>query len=445
MDFTRAQAYLYSFADYEKKDRFAYDTRTWNLTAFRKFLDELGAPDGAFSIAHVAGTNGKGAAAAALAALLTAGGKKAGLYTSPHLATIRERARVDGAMIPEAAFARLTGKLKKLQESSGHGEGGGYRTTFELLTALALLHFAEKGVEWAVLEVGLGGRLDATNVTAPEMCLFTKIALDHEGVLGEGLDAVAREKAGILKPGVPALSVPQEGVARGVLEARAAEVGTRVAFLGEGDLDGLGLDGERRVLWNSKPLALRGDFQRWNLGLALAAYKSLSGRFGLPADEKIFKRGLTGLRWPGRFEVVGREPLVVLDGGHNPAALAAIFDEIGRLPAERRFLVFGVSANKDLAGMCALAGSFDRIFLTQAPNPRAVAVEALGALLPVEKTVAVPGGPADALLRALDESRPGDLVLVAGSLYVAGEVKARAAELGLDDSLETWVAPCDLP
>ncbi|OGD78772.1 MAG: hypothetical protein A2Y64_06810 [Candidatus Coatesbacteria bacterium RBG_13_66_14] len=441
MDFARAQAYLYSFADYERKDRFTYDTRTWNLVAFRKFLDELGAPDGAFFIAHVAGTNGKGAAAAALAALLTAGGKKVGLYTSPHLATIRERARVDGAMIPEAAFARLTGKLKKLQEKSHHGAGGGYRTTFELLTALALLHFAEKGAEWAVLEVGLGGRLDATNVVEPELCIFTRIALDHEGVLGEGLDAVAREKAGILKPGVTAFSVQQDPVARSVLEARAAEVGTEVAFLDEGGLDGLGLDDERRVLWNGGPLALRGDFQRWNLSLALAAFKSLAGRFGLPADENIFKHGLAGLRWPGRFEVVGEKPSVILDGGHNPAALAAIFDEIRRLPAERRFLVLGVSANKDLSGMCALVGSFDRIFLTRAPNPRAAPVEALAALLPPERTEAIPGGPAEALKRALEESRPGDLILVAGSLYVAGEVKARAAELGLDDSLETWVAP----
>jgi len=439
MGFDEAQDYLYSFADYERKDRFTYDTRTWNLVAFRKFLDELGAPDGRLKIVHAAGTNGKGAAAAALAALLTAAGKKTGLYTSPHLATIRERARVDGAMIPEADFARLTGKLKKLQESSGHGAGGGYRTTFELLTALALLHFAEEKVEWAALEVGLGGRLDATNVVNPELCLFTDIALDHEGVLGEGLESVAREKAGILKKGVPAVSVPQEPVVQGVLEARAAEVGTEVAFLGDGDLDGLGLDGERRVLWNNEPLALRGDFQRWNIGLALAAYKSLAGRLGLPVEENIFRRAMTGLRWPGRFEVVGKKPTVVLDGGHNPAALAAIFAEIWRLPAQRRFLVLGISSNKDVSKMCARAGSFDRIFLTRADNPRAAAVEALAALLPAEKTVAVPGGPAEALRAALGEAQSGDLVLVAGSLYVVGEVKARAAELRLDASLETWV------
>lgn len=439
MGFDEAQAYLYSFTDYERKDRFTYDTRTWNLVAFRKFLDELGAPDGAFSIVHAAGTNGKGAAAAALAALLTAAGRKVGLYTSPHLATIRERARVDGAMIPAEDFARLTDRLKKLQEKSGHGAGGGYRTTFELLTALALLHFAEKGVEWAVLEVGLGGRLDATNVVTPKLCLFTRIALDHEGVLGEGLESVAREKAGILKAGVPAVSVPQDCVVQGVLEARAAEVGTEVFFLTEGDLDGFGLDDDRRVLFHDGPLALRGEFQRWNIGLALAAYKSLAGRFGFPADDITLTRALKGLRWPGRFEVVGERPTVILDGGHNPAALAAIFAEIRRLPAERRFLVLGVSANKDIPKMCAQAGSFDRIFLTKAPNPRAATVEALAALLPVEKTVAVPGGPVEALRAALEDSRPEDLVLVTGSLYVVGEVKARAAEFRLDGSLETWV------
>jgi dihydrofolate synthase/folylpolyglutamate synthase len=441
MDFAGAQDYLLSFADYEKKDRFTYDTRTWNLVAFRGFLDSLGTPDGRMKIVHVAGTNGKGAAAAALAALLTEAGQKTGLYTSPHLADIRERARVDGAMIPEGVFTRLTSGLKQLQESSGHGARGGYRTTFELLTALTLLHFAEEGADWAVLEVGLGGRLDATNVVNPELCLFTCIALDHEGVLGEGLEKVAREKAGILKAGVPAVSVPQERVARDTLAVRAAEVGTEVAFLDDADLDGLGLDDDRRVLFRGEPLALRGDFQRWNLALARLAYRSLAGRFDLPTDEETLKRGLTGLRWPGRFEVVGRNPLVVLDGGHNPAALAAIFGEVRRLPAERRLLVFGVSTNKDLGRMCALAADFDRIFLTKADNPRAAAVEALAAFLPPERTAAVPGGPADALRAALGEAGPGDLVLVAGSLYVVGEVKARAAELGLDGSLETRVAP----
>ncbi|HDR06660.1 MAG TPA: hypothetical protein ENN88_03415, partial [Candidatus Coatesbacteria bacterium] len=135
MNFDQACDYIYSFTDYEKKDRFAYDTRSWNLVAFRRFLDALGAPDGRLSIVHAAGTNGKGAAAAALAALLTSAGKKTGLYTSPHLATLRERIRVDGAMIPAGDFARIAARLKGLQEKSGHGAGGGYRTTFELLTA----------------------------------------------------------------------------------------------------------------------------------------------------------------------------------------------------------------------------------------------------------------------------------------------------------------------
>jgi dihydrofolate synthase/folylpolyglutamate synthase len=440
MDFAAAREYLYSFADYERKDRFTYDTRTWNLVAFRKFLDELGAPDGALRVVHVAGTNGKGCAAAALAALLAAGGKPTGLYTSPHLADIRERVRVDGRMIPESGFARLTGRLKEIQEKSGHGAGGGYRTTFELLTALALAHFAEEKVEWTVLEVGLGGRLDATNVVTPELCLFTQIARDHEGVLGEGLESVAREKAGILKAGVPALSVGQDPAARDVLLKTARGVGADVEFVD--DPADLGLDSERRVLWKGEPLALRGGFQRPNLALALAAYSKLAESFGLPLDDELLKRGLTGLRWPGRFEVVGRNPTVVLDGGHNPAALEAMLGEVKKLPARRRLAVFGVSANKDFAAMCALVGpAFDRILLTQAPNPRAAPPERLAGHLPPQKTEIVPGGPEEAVAKALEEAGPGDLVLVTGSLYVAGEVKARAAELGLDGSLETWAAP----
>ncbi len=440
MNFTEAQDYLYSFINYERKDYFAYDTRTWNLTAFRIFLDELGAPDGALKIVHVAGTNGKGCAAAALAALLTAGGKKTGLYTSPHLATITERVRVDGGMISEGDFAKITGRLAVLQRGSGHGSGGGYRTTFELLTALALLYFAEKGAEWAVLEVGLGGRLDATNVVTPELSLFTDIALDHEGVLGEGLETVAREKAGILKKGVPAQSVEQDPVARDALVKTAGIAGTEVEFVD--DPADLGLDGERRVLWKGEPLALRGDFQRRNLALGLASYGKLAERFGLPGDEGTLLRGLMGLRWPGRFEIVGRKPTVVLDGGHNPAALAAILDEMKELPARRRLAVFGVSANKDIPAMTALISpAFDRIYLTQAPTPRAAPTEALAAHLPEEKTTPVPGGPERAVKRALEESGPKDLILVTGSLYVVGEVKANADELGLNGSLKTWVAP----
>ncbi len=442
MNFDEARDYLYSFADYEQKDRFAYNTRTWNLTAFRGFLDELGAPDGAFKIVHVAGTNGKGCAAAALAALLTAAGKKTGLYTSPHLVTIRERVRVDGRMISEGDFAKITGRLGVLQRGSGHGEGGGYRTTFELLTALALLYFVPEGVGWAVLEVGLGGRLDATNVVTPELSLFTDIALDHEGVLGEGLESVAREKAGILKPGVPAISVSPDTVVRDMLAARAEEVGTELAFLDEQDLKELGLDGERRVLWKGEPLAVRGDFQRRNLALALAAYRNITDRFGLPSDEATLIRGLTGLCWPGRFEIVGRKPTVVLDGGHNPSALAAILGEVKELPARRRLAVFGVSANKDIPAMTALISpAFDRIYLTQAPTPRAAPTEAPAALLSKEKTVPVPGGPEKAVKRALEESHPDDLILVTGSLYVVGEVKAHADELGLDRSLDIWVEP----
>ena len=438
MNFTEAQDYLLSFADYERKDRFAYDTRTWNLVAFRAFLDELDAPDGALKIVHVAGTNGKGCAAAALAALLTAGGKKTGLYTSPHLVTIRERVRVDGAMIGEGDFARLTERLAGVQRRLGHGEGGGYRTTFELITALALLYFVQEDVEWAVLETGLGGRLDATNVVTPELCLFTSVARDHEGVLGEGLESVAKEKAGILKPGVPALSVIQDPVARDVLVKTAGGVSTEVEFVD--DPADLGLDSERRVLWKGDPLALRGDFQRRNLALALVAYGKLNRRFDLHDDEETIKRGLTGLRWPGRFEVVGHKPTVILDGGHNPSALAAILGEVKRFPARRRLAVFGVSANKDIPGMTALLSpAFDRIYLTQAPTPRAAPRETPAAHLPKEKAVPVPGGPEEAMKLALDESRPEDIILVTGSLYVVGEVKAHARELGLDGGLETWV------
>jgi dihydrofolate synthase/folylpolyglutamate synthase len=438
MDYAAARDYLLSFANYEQKDRFAYDTRTWNLRAFRAFLDELGAPDRALSVIHVAGTNGKGVVAAAVGALLTAAGERVGLYTSPHLVTLRERVRVNGAMIGAAQFAAHVERLKELQERMGHGVDGGYRTTFELLTALALLHFVEAGCRWALLEVGLGGRLDATNVVErPTLCLFSRIARDHENVLGRGLQRVAVEKAGILKPGVPALSVAQEPVVEEVLRKRAAELGCRLGFVNPGRELTLSDDG--RVAYRGRPTVLRGAFQRDNLALALAAFRGLAGRLELPVAEDVARRGLAALRWPGRLEVVGREPAVILDGGHNPAALEAALEHIAARSAGRRLGVFGASANKDLAALTRpLPQVFDHLYLCAAPTPRAADPAGLADLLPRERTTVVGEGVARALELALAAAAPADLVAVLGSLYVVGEAKAHAAELGLDGSLEVY-------
>ncbi len=434
LTFAQAQDYLLSFANYEQKDRFAYNTRTWDITAFRRFLDELGAPDRSLRIIHLAGTNGKGSTAAAVTSLLTAAGERVGLYTSPHLVTIRERIRLGDELISEEDFARLTSQLAEVQERLGHGVDGGYRTTFELLTALALLYFAEQKATWAVLETGLGGRLDATNVVEqPVLCLLTSIALDHEGVLGETLEEIAAEKAGILKSDVPVISAPQVKEVAAVLTKHAAKISVPLSFSGY-DSDFI-QTGSGELFWKKHLLPLRGAFQLTNLSLALRAYLRLAEDYDLPTDEGTLTLGLTSLRWAGRMEIIHRDPTVILDGGHNPAALKAVLAEINKLPARRRLLVFGASTNKKLDELANLiTDHFDHFYLTQAPTPRAASVEELAGFFPPEKSTLIAEGVEKAVEMALNEANPDDLIAVLGSIYVVGEVKKYAGELGLSSS-----------
>ena len=434
MDYAQAREYLLSFVNYERKDRFAYNTRTWNLRAFRAFLDELSAPDRDLCVVHIAGTNGKGAVAAALTTLLLAAGEAVGLYTSPHLVTMLERIRLDGELVDESTFVAGVECLREVQRRLGHGENGGYRTTFELLTALALLVFRQSGMRWAVLETGLGGRLDATNVVErPELCLLTSIARDHENVLGEGLEHIALEKAGILKPGTPALAAPQVDEVRRVLEKRADELGVFLEFVGTDPA--LSLDDTGRVSYRGAATALRGRAQLINLSLALAAYRHLAAEHGLPLDAQ--GPGLTALRWPGRLELVRRRPDVLLDGGHNPAALSATLEVLAGIPARRRVCLFGASANKDLHALCRLVGeAFDEVYPTAADNPRAADPARLAELLPHAKVHLGPGDAVGILAGILEGAGDNDLIAVLGSLFLVGEVKARAAKLGLDGSLD---------
>jgi len=433
LTFSQAQDYLLSFANYEQKDSFAYNTRTWNLTAFRRFLDELDSPDRSLRIVHIAGTNGKGSTAAALASLLNAAGERVGLYTSPHLVSIRERIRLGDELIREEDFARLVSQLSEVQERLGHGVDGGYRTTFELLTALALLYFARQGAGWVVLETGLGGRLDAANVIEqPRLCLLTSIAKDHEGVLDDVIEEIAAEKAGILKPGVPAISAPQIEEVISVLNKHAAERDIVLSFLEEnGSSSDFQQVSDGRLFWKEHPLTLRGAFQLTNLSLAMAAYLHLAQDYQLPTDEETLLQGLTSMRWAGRLEVVHQEPIVILDGGHNPAALKAVLTELDQFPARRRLVVFGASANKKLGELAALvADHFDRFYLAQAPTPRAATPKQLAPFFPIENTTLVAEGVLTATRLALKESEPEDLIAVLGSIYVVGEVKKHSETLG---------------
>jgi len=350
------------------------------LLPTREALRRLGDPQDRLRIAHVAGTNGKGSTAAMIDAALRTAGRRTGLYTSPHLSRFTERIRIGGEEIARKDVVRLAHTIRALAPDL---------TFFETATCIALLHFAEQEVEVTVLETGLGGRLDATNVVKPAVTAVTRIGLDHAEWLGPDLASVAREKAGILKPGVPAIAVG-DGPERDVLVEVATRVGAPLRLLGR---DFSGYQG---------PIGLAGEHQRENAALAAQAARIL----GVPDD--AISRGIAKVHWPGRMERIGR---FVLDCAHNPQAAAALSTAIGRADA----LIFGCLSDKDAPGMLsALRGNCDPIWLVRPRTDRARdPVELLG-LCPAARTAT--------LHEALDQAA-GATVLVTGSTYLVGQAR----------------------
>jgi len=408
-----------------------------DLEAPRRLLERIGSPERGLRALHIAGTNGKGSTAAIAESILRRAGYRTGLYTSPHLVDFAERIRIDGRAIGRRDLARLVARVRPAVEEVSRDRRR--ITFFEATTAMALLHFAEQKIDVAVIETGLGGRLDATNLVRPRACAITPIALEHQKQLGRTLGAIAREKAGILKEGVPVVSAPQPPAARAVLARRARALGIPLAILGRDfharlrpsggfDYEGLGrsLQGLR--------CGLAGPHQAQNAAVALAACERLAER-GLRIALDAMRRGVAASRWPGRLEVVRRtgqgRSRVVLDGAHNPAAARALIQALRATFTYRRLLlVFGAMADKDhralvrplarevvrTGGMAvATAPTFER-----SADPRSI-----GAILRTARarTEVIPSVPA-AVDRAIRAAGDEDLVLVAGSLYLIGEARA---------------------
>ena len=331
-----------------------------------------------------------------------------GLYTSPHLVDLRERIRLDGVPIAEAAFARVMAamepELRRLRP-----------TYFETMTAAAFLHFAERRVDYAVVEVGLGGRLDATNVIRPAACAITTIDFDHMDKLGHTLEAIAGEKAGILKPGVPAVSSPQAPAARRVLEARGPIAFPRFRVLSSRGFV-LKFTAEGRRL----ELPVLGEHQAANAATALA----LVARSGAIVTPEAVRRAFRHVRLPGRVERVGRRPTVIVDAAHNPVSARALASALRTVPRRRLVLVFGASADKDYRAMLrTLLPATDLAIVTKAANPRAAAPSDLLAVAKGRPAVAA-GSVARALALARKAAGPEDAIVVTGSFYVAGEALA---------------------
>jgi len=432
MNFRQSLDYLYSFVDFEQTSGFPYDTRALDLEAFHELLGMLYSPQASFDIVHVAGTKGKGSTCAMLASILESSKHRVGLFTSPHLLNVRERIQVDGEWISEDVFASILSDIKPIQTRLGVRRRS-YRTTFELLTATALVHFAEQEVDVAVLETGLGGRLDATNVVDPKLCVITRIGHDHTGVLGENLSFIAAEKAGIIKEMVPVVVGPQSHESHGVIMDVARSKKSPVVDVGQEFKSGSEVaDTFQRLFIEGKglriddiKLPLLGEHQVENACCAVAASQVLSSQLS-GIDAESIRRGLSQVRLMGRVEVLKRSPWVILDCAHNLESAEALVNTLQEVCAPvSRTAIVGVSSNKDAKRMLAiLTRYFDRFLVTKADTKRAMPPEQLGAILRGL------GARVDVFDRAVDAANAGcsmmgsdDMLCVTGSVYLAGELR----------------------
>lgn len=398
------------------------------LESMQAVLETLGHPERKLRVLHIGGTNGKGSTVAMAAAMLRASGLRVGVYTSPHLVDFRERICIGDEMISEDCLAELVGRLRRAVPPATN------LTFFELTTALALLYFAESQIDLAVLEVGMGGRFDATNVVEPMACVITTIALDHQEYLGTTEAAIAFEKAGIIKPAVPVV-IGRMGVEAGaVIERIAAERAAPVWRLGtefvvEGNSDQFTYRGWGRVLEGLR-CGLVGRHQLDNAACAIALLESAGLDGGMPVTERAVRVGLRSVVWEGRLEVIEDTPCVLLDGAHNPAASRVLAGYLGEFlashPNARIILVWGMMRDKDLRQFLApLLPLISEIVLTQAGLARSATIDELREPLRdwLNPVYEVPL-PAEALQRAKQQAAPDDLICVTGSLMLLGDIKA---------------------
>jgi len=432
MNYIQTIAYLHSLTDYEKTRIERYTSDTLDLSRVERLLADIGDPHARFPAVHIAGTKGKGSTAAMIESCLRAAGYRTGFYTSPHLHTFRERIQLAGRKIPREEVVALVEEIRpSIERTPGV-------TTFEAITAIGFLHFARSAVDVAVVEVGLGGRLDATNVITPQVSVITSLSLDHTYLLGDTLAEIAYEKAGIVKAGVPAISAPQRAEAIKVLEAVSRERQAPLVEIGRdwdydpgpADMDGQTftvrclVDGGS-ALGGQYWIPLLGRHQLENAATAVATLETLRRR-GFHISPDAVNEGLRNVRWPGRLEILSRDPVVVVDCAHNPYSAQVLRKALEEwFPGQRWVLVFGASADKDIAGMLrALLPISEYTIVTRSGHPRAAT--------PIElaDTVASVGGGAEvcvnmrkSLRRGLSAMDPGNGLLVTGSIFLVADAR----------------------
>lgn len=425
---TRYQAaldYLYSYIDYSLTHQQNLSPENFDLSRMQTLMEILDNPHTAYPVIHVAGSKGKGSVSAFCAQALATQGYKVGLYTSPHLKDFEERIQVNGQPIARPDLVEIIEAVKP------HVDKVPFLTTFEIGTALAFWHFARQDVDIAVIEVGLGGRLDATNVVSPLVSVITALFLEHTYVLGDTIEEIAAEKAGIIKPGVPVVLAPQVDSARQVVSQIAAERESPLVSLGADYLFAPGdiaLDGQTFLVWKadsqertSLSIRLLGPHQVENAVVAYVALQ-IARQQGIDIREENIRAGFANTRWPGRFEILRRDPPIIVDSAHTPGAITRLQQTLDEFfPGQPLHLILGMSEDKDITGMLAgFTSPIEKIYCTQAPHPRAMQPEELAnAARILERPVEVFPVPGDALEAALRNAQNGACILMTGSLFIA--------------------------
>jgi dihydrofolate synthase/folylpolyglutamate synthase len=427
--------YLYSFIDYSLQKTFRYSPEKFDLGRMRAFMAALGDPQFEYPVIHVAGTKGKGSVSALCASALQASGYRVGLYTSPHLQDYVERIQVDGQPMPHTDLVSLVEEIKPYVAASPE------ITTFEITTALAFLHFARQEVGAAVVEVGLGGRLDATNVCDPLLTVITSISYDHTSLLGETLAEIAGEKAGIIKPGIPVVVSPQLAEAGKVLEQIAAEREAPLIQVGRDYLFeplSRSLQNQDLKVWHKSEqspedeepanltIPLLGSHQVENAATAYATLKVASEK-GLLVDEAGIRQGFESVHWPARFEIIRHDPPVIIDSAHNRDSAQKLRLTLeDYYPAYAVVLVFGASEDKDIPGMFAeLLPVVRQVVATKSTHPRAIDPEKLVEMAgKFDRPVVATASVEEAIVEAEKMAAGGAIILVTGSIFVAAAARA---------------------
>ncbi|HEV2583141.1 MAG TPA: folylpolyglutamate synthase/dihydrofolate synthase family protein [Ktedonobacteraceae bacterium] len=462
MNYREALAYLYSLSDYERGGPFSRDPGE-KLPREARLLERLDNPQRRYSSTLIAGTKGKGSTAAFIERVLRAAGLRTGLYTQPDLHTFRERMRVDGRLISEQEVGELAPVVRaEVEQIEQQGELGSFNT-YQVATALMFLYFARRHVQHAVLEVGLGGRLDATNIAQPLVSVIASISYDHMQILGNTLREIATEKAGIIKEnGIVVTSAQSSEALLAIAEvsrarhARLVRIGAASGDPAQAEVDAGRLPAliyryalEERAaahqrltvytperVYRGLEIPLAGQHQLENATLALAALELLREK-GVTWDEEALRTGLREVQWPARIEVVGHDPMVVVDGAHNADSMQKLLEALySSFTLHRLIVVLSVARDKDLIGIAQVLQHVDIVVLTRVANPRAATIEELQAVFArhAPRVQVYSAGESSAAIHlALDLADAGDLVCATGSLYLAGEALRWIAARGNTD------------